>query len=60
MMHTYQTNMEMKKVSPITTIKDYFSENTFNMHMTVPVHFCSINRCWNNNQESPLYIGRQH
>ena len=34
----------MKKVSPITAIKDY-SANTFNTHiMTVLKHFCSINQ----------------
>jgi hypothetical protein len=37
----------MKKVSPITAIKN-FSENTFNMHiMTVLKHFRSINQVLN-------------
>jgi hypothetical protein len=44
-MHTYQTYLEMKKVSLFTALKDYFSENTFNMHITtVPMHFRSINQ----------------
>jgi len=44
MMHTYQTNLEMKKVSAITDVKDYFSKNIFNMHiMTVLKHFRTIN-----------------
>ena len=44
MMHTYQTNLEMK-VSKITDVKDYFSENIFNMHiMTVLMHFHTINK----------------
>jgi hypothetical protein len=39
-MHTYQTNLEMKKVYLTTAVKDYFSENTFNIHiMTVLIQF---------------------
>jgi hypothetical protein len=45
MMHTYQTNVEMKKVSPITAVKDCFSESTFNMHIDGCAHaFGSINQ----------------
>jgi hypothetical protein len=48
MMHTYQANLEMEKVSPITTVKDCFSKNTFNTHIiTVSVHFRSINQMLN-------------
>jgi len=45
MIHKHQTNLKMKNVSPFTDVKDYFSENTSNMHiMTVLIHFCLINQ----------------
>jgi hypothetical protein len=44
-MHKYQTNLEMKKVSPITAVNNCFSKNTFNTHiMTVLMNFHSINQ----------------
>jgi len=47
MTYTYQTNLEMTKVSPIT-VRDYFSKNTFNMDiMTVLMHFRSIKQAMN-------------
>jgi len=60
MMHTYQTNMEMMKVSPITDVKT-ISLKTLS---TCISWLCScisaqLTKCWSMQQVSPLYTGRQ-
>jgi hypothetical protein len=42
MMHTYPTNSEIKEINLITVLKEYFTDNTFELCITIVViHFCS-------------------
>jgi len=51
--------MEIKKVSTITDVKDYFSEKIVNVHIvSVLKHFRTINKVLM--YKARFYIGRQY
>jgi hypothetical protein len=58
-MHTYQTNVEMKKVSPITAVEDCFSQNNFNMHIDGCAHAFHLNQPSNEIQSKSPFIPHQ-
>jgi hypothetical protein len=60
-MHTQPTNSEMKKITSITAVKEYFTGNTFELYTTIVVmHFSSITKRQSTKQEQLPKVERKY